>query len=94
MQDLSGPCGMTRPDAFMCVKGICKDKASVLFPLYIIECSKFLNSSAVMKKPCSVASSRILFELEQHPEGTRLKPAPAGTLIAILVSPGGFRSER
>lgn len=65
-------------------------RQSVLFTLFIIECSKFLNSSTVMKKPRSVVPSTSLFELEQHPEGTRLKQAPVGTLI---LSPEGSGSE-
>lgn len=91
MLDLSEPCGMTCVCIHVCQGDM--QRQSVLFPLCIIECSKFLSSSDVMMEPCSVVSSTSLFELEQHPEGAGLKPAPAGTLIAIPASPEGSGSE-
>lgn len=65
-------------------------RQSVLFTLYIIECSKFLNSNTVMKEPHSAVPSRSLFELEQDPEGTKLIQSPVGTRT---LSPGGAGSQ-
>lgn len=51
-------------------------RRDVLYASWIIECSKFLNSSSVMSEAHYTVWFMNGFELEQHPEETKLKVAP------------------
>lgn len=66
-------------------------RLNVPFTLWIIECSKFLNSSSVMSEASCVVPFINVLQLEQHPEETKLKVAPLGVGMRVTQTSILFR---